>query len=245
MADLKKEFANHVADFITEHDLWHLAFIVVGFVVVCMGFGAFVFWLLKRQKIMAETRKIVAETETLQLTIRKDVQQYQDQYVTHSETLGLALRNMFTAIRARNADNLDQAREEAIRAFCTDFISSFGKYCELKDRILSGPERRAFAQEEVIPFLDTMLQFVVLVNKRSTLELLDRSPLILSPQTVAPYQRLVSANLPWCDLRTRWKLRTLILQFETEGDRSGRSSSVLELIGQDPLPKGQHGGQKG
>ena len=219
MDQLKQELTKRLVRYLDVHSLWAVALHIFIGAILCVGAGGFIYWMWKRHKIKAETQKILRETEKTAVEIAekkvgllKQVYEYRDASTRHSETLSLALRLVFEAMRERDPARTDASREEAIRLFFTDVVEAFAKYAEVSLACLSRKERARFVVEEIFSFLETSIHFLSGVNYPALLSVLRRSPATADRRTWSRLFAFADDNLPIWYLAARRKCGRLKVQ---------------------------------
>lgn len=214
MNDLKKILSEKLIEYINDNSLWDIALGLSVFAIICMASGAFIFWIWKRHKIKAETRKILKETEKLslelvekRLSFIKEIKPYRDKYRDCSELLNLSLRSTVTSAIEQNIQQLDNNREETIRIFCSDLMPAFMDYCEISSSINNNAENKFFFINEVFPFLQISVDFSRAVNEDFIIDMVNKSKMKITNETLKSLYHIVEPNMSiwWITHQYRYK----------------------------------------
>jgi hypothetical protein len=217
MADaLKERLAQEAARFISDHELWQSVLAVVGTAAVAFVAGVTLSWFYKRaehylavRKAVAEQEKIAVDTLSAKIGLAEKRQANRDKHESTGETLGLMLREWLAAGAVRDVDRMNQTREEVLSFLTSSYLPTFRNYSEIQFASLPKYECRMFAQNEVLPFLRTVLNLLELVNHPPILARLRRTPFYLKRTTFCELYgqaRRALPTWPWEQYRVFAKL---------------------------------------
>ena len=142
----KNRVAQELAKFITEHGLWQFVVWVAIAAIICFGAGAVLGFFYKRQQQYAELKKLSAELVTAKLDAAVKRQESRNKHTKAAELLALQLRSWWEVAAAGSNDQLDPAREEALRVFDSEYIPTFADYAEIQFASL-GKLKNGFSRE--------------------------------------------------------------------------------------------------
>jgi len=191
MDTLKVEIQKKVIQFISENGLWEIMVYLSLIILLLLGIGTCIGWLLKELKAQAEIKKNITESQKnaietagKRLDLLERTYEYRDDYENSTQVLSLNLREVFASMRERDPTGLDNNREEAVNVFYNEFIVNFNKYFEVMESILLNYEKEEFVRDQVASFLNTTIEFLTTVNLDFILELTEREPALLNKSTL-------------------------------------------------------------
>ncbi len=213
---LRERLALEANKFITDHELWQSGVVLVGCAGLFVGAGFVLSWFYKRaehqaaiRKAVAEVGKIAVETTNAQVELTLKRQANRKSHEAAGETLGMMLREWISAASTADLGRIDAAREEVLNFVCSTYVPTFRDYSEIQFETLPKDPRRRFAQNEVMPFLRTVLNLLDGINYPAILTKLDRAPFLMKRATLCEISAQAKRALPRWPPKDRQVFRRL------------------------------------
>jgi hypothetical protein len=123
-------------------------------------------------------------------------QSLRKKFVDNSKLLSLSIRLNIDSILKEDIDNLRNNRDELQTLFFNDFINSFTDYMEIHNEIY--PDKALeFIDDEMTPYLETVIMFKSTVNNENILQQLEANPLVVESYSFNQISRFIKNNIPF------------------------------------------------
>lgn len=211
------EIGKRTVQLITDYDLWEIIVALIIISILLMWLGGLIYWFLKRKHIKSDTKKLISEAEKnavekaeKQIQLIEKYQQYRSKYIENSRCLAISLRSVLEFMRVDNIPEFEKYREESLNIFYADFIQSFTNYFEIIISTFSKKEKYDFIETEVVPFINTICDYLNVINLDAILKKINRSPAKLKNTTLLFIIRKSQNTIPWYKYRTKKEFQKVI-----------------------------------
>jgi hypothetical protein len=194
LQDLVKPLLIKIIEYIDNNEYWYAYGTTIAILLFFILIGYLFSWFINRKKIRKEIDKIQIETKEKKVLLIEKVQSLRKNFVDNSKLLSLSIRLNIDSIISRDIDSLRNNRDELQTLFFNDFINSFTNYMEIYNEIY--PDRfLEFIDDEMTPYLETVIMFKDTVNNRNILQQLDIDELVVEPYSFNQITRFIKNNI--------------------------------------------------
>lgn len=196
LKDLLKPLLIKIIKYIDKNEYWYAYGITIAIIFFFMLVGFLLSWFINRKKIKKEIDKIQIETKEKKVLLIEKAQSLRKKFVDNSKLLSLSIRLNIDSIINQDIDSLRNNRDELQTLFFNDFINSFTDYMEIYNEI--HPDKSLeFIDDEMIPYLETIMIFKNTINNENILQQLDADELVIEPYSFNQIRRFIKNNIPF------------------------------------------------
>lgn len=175
--------------------------------IVLVGVSSLITWFFTTKKMKAEIEKVRMESTEKRIAIIKSVSESRDNFSQSSETLGILINDTIESMKERNVEKLRTNRLEMNNFFYNDFMCKFNFYFELKEAslIYSSKDSKYFIEDDILPFLNCIINFKNTTNFDFVLSILSTSPIEISEESIKYLKRFMQKNTKIYNFKLRNK----------------------------------------
>lgn len=176
-----KALSDYAVIFISAHHGWG----VVGFIVVILGVGVVIGWIVTQLRAEAERKKFSAESTSLQLSNLEKFHQYEKKYDDAQQVLNLQLGYLVDMFRRDDINRIDETREELVNHLSHDYLNSWGYFLECYVLFKTRRECVRHVETDILKAVTNLVEICAIIDKPDILSKLNkRTPLKLSRQSL-------------------------------------------------------------
>ena len=193
---LIKPLLEKIIEYIDKNEYWFAYGTIISILLLFVIIGFLFSWFLNRKKLQKEIDKIQIETKEKKVHLLEKLQKLRTNFIENSKTLSIAIRLVIDSIKKQDIEGLRNNRDELQTLFFNDFVNSFTEYMEIYNEVYptKGLE---FIDDEIMPFLNTVITFKESINNIHILQLLDIDPLEIELYSFNQVKRFLKNNIPY------------------------------------------------
>lgn len=196
LKDLVKPLLIKIIEYIDKNEYWYAYGITIAILLLFILIGFLFSWFINRQKIKKEIDKIQIETKEKKVLLIEKAQSLRKKFVDNSKLLSLSIRLNIDSIINQDINSLRNNRDELQTLFFNDFINSFTDYMEIYNEIYPNKSLE-FIDDEMTPYLETIIMFKDTVNNENILQQLDTDELVIESYSFNQIIRFIKNNIPF------------------------------------------------
>lgn len=196
LKDLVKPLLAKIIEYIDKNEYWYAYGTTIAILLLFIFIGFLFSWFINRKKIKKEIDKIQIETKEKKVSLIEKAQSLRKKFIDNSKLLSLSIRLNINSIINQDIDSLRSNRDELQTLFFNDFINSFTDYMEIYNEICPDKSLE-FIDDEMIPYLDTIIMFENTVNNENILQQLDTDKLVIELYSFNQIARFIKNNIPF------------------------------------------------
>lgn len=202
---MSEPLAEWVVKQVEDHGLGPLAFSVGIAVAAAFGVGYFIGWRLTIRKASAEAAKAWGENFEKLADLRRKSNRAM-------ESVNIAMIDMRKAIDAKqHSDVLRDRRDEMCRLYSAEYMPAFTDYAEMIPQLVNRKECFHRVKAELIPGLQTMCNFLKMVNCQKMMEATEKKGAVFLVRREARdgFLDRVRDLIPICSVKVRREIKKI------------------------------------
>jgi len=212
---LIKPLLEKIIEYIDKNEYWFAYGTIISILLLFVIIGFLFSWFLNRKKLQKEIDKIQIETKEKKVHLLEKLQKLRTNFIENSKTLSIAIRLVIDSIKKQDIEGLRNNRDELQTLFFNDFVNSFTEYMEIYNEVYptKGLE---FIDDEIMPFLNTVITFKESINNRHILQLLEINPLEIELYSFNQVKRFLKNNIPYYRLYKKYLINKTLKEITSQ-----------------------------
>lgn len=190
----------------TDAVLWSL---LAGGIIFLLGFA--ITWIGIWIKNYFEIGKTKAEIKDTKLKQIEKIQNARNKYVEESNLYQIAIEDLTKSLESKKSEGFGDLWDQSRDLFFNQLLTSFSNYVEYCEVMYEDQHKKriVFISDEIMPFLETVKEFLDTMNHTVILRIANRPKIILYPTTVSAGVNYMDTNISFYYIRLKSKAKRI------------------------------------